>query len=444
MFKSCFHRHCKNFYKYTFLVDFIKILIKELNPQSLEANNQYLDFFEKLNLTTGEILTKNRTGQKVTPYKNAFYKNLEFKIYDTGTITMEGSLHKYWNNGEHNYNDFNEEAFCFVINDLQTKFNIDFSKCRILCIEIGLNIKPPKPTNEILEYCFLHKTKPFEFQKNSNEGKYKQCEHTQYIIKIYNKALHYSSKGFNINTEIMRFEIKYKKMERLNKLGVYTLTDVLNKGYSFFKDELLTEWQNVLFYDTTINSNSTRIVNYKNPIYWNDLTKRNTLTTFYKHKKILNELTINNSKNIQNKVSKIMSEKITFLNKGGASFDHLYITSKHAPLHQKTTPIKTPKTTNEINTKNIVCRVTGIGITMQKENSIYISHSGLKYYLKNDKKVFEQLKRKYLPTGWNNSNIETQIKRLAHNIRNVSNNQKIKQNRIYKPQQTNLLMQMNI
>jgi hypothetical protein len=43
----------------------------------------------------------------------------------------------------------------------------------------------PTNTNKpiFLDYCFLHKTKPFEYQKNSDEGKYKQVQHSQYIIK---------------------------------------------------------------------------------------------------------------------------------------------------------------------------------------------------------------------------------------------------------------------
>ena len=172
------------------MVDFIKILIKDFNPSILEANT-LLDFFDNINVSTGEIKTVNHKGQKITPYKNAFYNSLEFKIYDTGTITISGSLHKYYNAGAHNFNDFNFSAFLDVLNDLKEKFNITPDKCILKCLELGLNITPPKPTNEILDYCFLHKTKPFEYQKNSGEGKYKQCEHQQYIVKIYNKALHY-------------------------------------------------------------------------------------------------------------------------------------------------------------------------------------------------------------------------------------------------------------
>jgi hypothetical protein len=404
------------------LVDYIKILIKDFNPANLEAN-PLLEFFDNINLSTGEIKTINHKGQKITPYKKAFYNSLEFKIYDTATITISGSLHKYWNAGAHNFNDFNFEAFLNVLNDLKEKFNITPEQCILKCLELGLNITPPKPTNEILDYCFLHKTKPFEYQKNSGEGKYKQCEHIQYIVKIYNKALHYK-KDFDIKTEIMRFEIKYKRMERLNKLGVFNLYDISKVGFKYFENELLTEWQNVLFYDTTINAKSKRLSNYQNPIYWSELTQKPTKTNYYKHKRILIDFTLNYSQKIQRQLTEIMIKKIDLLNNRGASFDTLIIKSIHAPQQL---------------TKDNICIITGVNISMQKDNSILLSHSGLKYYFKNDKKIFEQIKRRYLSNRWHNSNFETQIKEIAHNIRNTKSNQTIKQRKIYQPQQTNLL-----
>ena len=65
-----------------------------------------LEFQNLLNTTTGELSIKS----------NAFYRGLEFKIYDITEktpykrLTIEGSLHKYWNNGAHNFNDFNISA----------------------------------------------------------------------------------------------------------------------------------------------------------------------------------------------------------------------------------------------------------------------------------------------------------------------------------------------
>lgn len=414
------------------MIDFVTIKIENLDPLILKENS-LLNFCYNVNTSTGEIRTTNRQGKEITPSKNAFYKSLEFIIYDTGTILIKGSLHKFWNSGGHNYNDFNFKSFLDVLNTLKTDFNINPKDCVLKCLEVGVNINPPILTKDILEYSFLHKTKKFEYQIHTEEGKYKQCKHSQYIVKFYDKALHYKSKGFNINNEILRFEIKYTKMERVNKLGIFNLNDIKEIGFKIFENELLTEWQNVLFYDKTINSKSLRLTNYQNPIYWIELLEKTTSSNFNKHKNILNDLIKNNSENIKQKIYNLISEKIDFLNWRGASFDPLTIMSIHTPLLKNI----------DMNI-NKICLVTNINISMQKENSLTLSYSGLRYYYKNDKKVFEQIKRSYLSKIWINSDFETQIKEIAHNIRNKKSNQKIKQNRIYKPKQLNLLSKLEL
>lgn len=425
----------KNLYKDTQLIDFIKIIIKDLDTSILEVN-PLLDFYDTINLTTGEMKTTNRNGNKVTPSKNASFKGLEFKIYDTGTVTLAGSLHKYWNDGEHNYNNFNSEAVLFVLSDLKTKFDIEIKQCILKCLEIGINITPPIQTNEILDNCFLHKTKPFEYQKNSDEGKYKQVKHSQYIIKIYNKALHYKSKGFDIKDEIMRFEIKYLKMQKLNMKGIFSLQDLINYGLHNFKDEVLNEWQNVLYYDNTIQIDplttklKKAVLEYSNPNYWTGLLSNNQIKNFHYHKKQLKNIITENSNKVQDLTAEIMSKKIDFLNRKTSQIDPLTIRSKRLVLNYE----------NEV--KKNLCKVTGFNISMQKSNSILLSHTGLKYYYESDKKIFEQIKRRYLSKVWLNADFETQIKEIAHNIRNTNSNRTIKQIRIYQPQQINLLTQL--
>lgn len=408
-----------------------------MQPSILE-NNPLLDFYDTINLTTGEMKTINRNGNKVTPSKNASYKGLEFKIYDTGTITISGSLHKYWNNGAHNYNDFDNNAVLFVLNDLKAKFNIDPSKCILKCLEIGVNITPPIPTNEILDNCLMHKTKPFEYQKNSDEGKYKQVQHSQYIIKIYNKALHYKSKGFDVKTEIMRFEIKYTKMQKLNAKGIFSLQDLINYGLHNFKVEVLNEWQNVLFYDNTIQIDhlTTKlrraVLEYSNPNYWTGLLSNKQTKNYTYHKNQLKKIIENDSNKIQDLIAEIMSKKIDFLNCKTIQIDPLTILSNWIVLD------------NSKEVKKHICKVTGFNIEMQKKESVLLSHTGLKYYYKTDKIIFEQIRRRYLSKLWFKSDFQTQIKEIAHNIRNANSNQKIKQERIYNPIQLNILTSLGL
>ena len=70
--------------------------------------------------------------------------------------------------------------------------------------------------------------------------------------------------------------------------------------------------------------------------------------------------------------------------------------------------------------------------------NLQLSHSGLKFYFENDKKEFEKIKKRYLSKRWASAEFETQIKEIAHNIRNKNSNQSIKQSRIHKPQQVNM------
>jgi hypothetical protein len=322
-----------------------------------------------------------------------------------------------------------------VLNDLKEKFNIEAEQCILKCLEIGINIIPPIPTNEILDYSLLHKTLPFEYQKNSEEGKYKQVKHSQYIIKIYNKALHYLSKGFKISNEILRFEIKYTRMEKLNKKGIYTLNDLVKYGLHNFKNELLTEWQNVLFFDKTIQIDTlsaktkTALLEYSNQNYWTALMNNKQTKNFRYHKNQLKKTTCEKSNKIQELTAEIMSNKIDFLNMETIQIDTLTILSKRIVLTSSNSP---------------VCKITNINISMQKNDSILLSHTGLKYYFETDKKVFEQIKRKYLSKVWFKSDFETQIKEIAHNIRNTRSNQSIKQKKIYPPQQFSLLNQFTM
>ncbi len=319
----------------------------------------------------------------------------------------------------------------WVLNDLKTKFNIVPEQCILKCLEIGVNIVPPISTNEILDNCFLHKTKSFEYQKNSDEGKYKQVQHSQYVIKVYNKALHYRSKGFDINNEIMRFEIKYTKMEKLNKLGIFSLQELIDFGLYNFKKELMIEWENVIFYDKTTRIDSLAkgsqktLLEYSNPNYWTGLLENKKIENFKYHRKQLRKITLQFSINIQALISELICKKVDYLNLKTTHIDTLTILSKKV-------------------VSKSVCKVTGFDISMQKEESVLLSHTGLKYYYKMDKKLFEQIKRKYLSKKWIDADFEIQVKEIAHNIRNKNNNKNIKQNRIYKIEQINMFSFFNL
>lgn len=413
------------------MIDYLKVLVNGIVIPDLR-NNKYLNFYSHVNTSTGEIKTINRNNKYRCPGERAEYKGLEFIIYESGKVFIRGSLHKYWNNGKHNYNDFNLVALLEVLKDIQDKFDIKPHQMKLNALEIGVNITPPVKTTEVLKYCFLHSTVAFKRILVSNEGEYIQAQHSQYLIKIYDKARHYKAQGYDVKDEILRFEIKFLKMEKLKKHGIYTFQDVIDYGLENFVPLLVEEWKRVLFYDFTIESKSKSILNYKNPIYWQELTSRRS--AFQKHKSKLSELIRLNSLNIGNQIEILIEEKGNSLSCKGMHIDQDYevlqdIKKEEEGMHinplyiwSEQIPVK-----EEIRT----CVITGLPISMQREESILLSHSGLYELLKINPEQFEEVKRVFLSNKWIDSDIKVQIREIAHNIRNKKSNIERKQKRIY-------------
>ncbi|MET6991462.1 hypothetical protein [Sediminicola arcticus] len=417
------------------MVDYIKIILKGYSINKLLENDLLSFVYKGLNPDTGELLTHNRNGKKITPCRHAYYGTLEFKIYDAtklhpeGLVTLTGSLHKYFNRGSQNYNDFTANDMRDVLKELKQKFNLDLENSIIQGIEIGLNITPTMPTTEILQNCLLHKTMPFDAQYFGGRGEYLQASHSDYYIKLYNKGLQNIKRGLiKRGTEIMRFEIKYSKMRKVNAKGIFNLNDLIHFNMLEFKDDILKEWRNILFYDYTIEHKTENLKNYNNPNYWKGLLKRSSKSAFNNHRAKLRGLIKNHSEDIQGKIGLLITEKIEELNtKGCTNTPSMYMVKMNTPLYNKQCG------------RNRRCRVTGIDIRMQGERSFLLGPKGLRYYCKNEHRIFEQVKRKYLSKKWTNEPLEKQIEELYHNIRNHYSNGKVKQARLYNHQQINFL-----
>lgn len=400
------------------MIDFGKYDLLGIAPGNLEQNT-LLDFHYKVNSNTGEL------GK----YKNAYFKGLEFKIYEPTTanpvqrITIEGSLHKYWNNGAHNFNDFGINEIDEVVKDLNNKFGITPKNCILRQLEIGVNIDAPLRTKTVLKQCLLHKTNRLKWIFTKDEGNYIQAQHQRQILKIYDKRTHYEKKGFNISKEILRIEVKYRKMIELNAKGIFTLQDLLTYGLENFIPVLLKKWQEVIFYDFKAIKGTQYEQTYSNPNYWDNLTYEGLKY----HRANLNKLLQLHPDNLKFKIAKLIKDKAEILNTSTTEINPLSI--------RLITVVGTPGN-NDLNRQ--FCKVTGFNISMQRDDSILLSHTGLNYYYKTDRKIFDEVKRKYLTGLWVNEDHNTQIKEIAHNIRNRHNTIKRKQERIYKSNQTRL------
>ena len=110
-------------------------------------------------------------------------------------------------------------------------------------------------------------------------------------------------------------------------------------------------------------------------------------------------------------MSNLISKKVDFLNTKTPEINPLHIGLK--------TVVSTFENTDE---NRRFCEVTGLNISMQRSDSFLLADVGLRYYLKTDVKIYNEVKRKYLSKKWVDVDAETEIKEIYHNIRNTISN----------------------
>lgn len=287
---------------YSVMIDYAKFVITGINPNEL-LNNSLLNFFDKIERKTGLLGT----------YQQAKYKGLLFKIYygnDANEwysrITFEGSLHKFWNNGKHNYNDFGIKELLEVLEILKTKFGITPKNCYINQIEIGINLNVDFNVYDFLTCCIMHKTNRLKWHKTNSKGHYLLAEYQRYIFKLYDKATQYKNQKYKIENEILRIEIKYRNMEDLRtKYKIFTFEDLLVFGLENFIPLLIEKWQEVVFYENEIFENTKYKHKYNNVNFWEELKPEN----FKYHRKEMYKKIKKHGKNTKDYITKAIQEK---------------------------------------------------------------------------------------------------------------------------------------
>ena len=173
-------------------VDFVKAQVIGLKPEHFQNNAL---FNKPISIFNGELLSK-------TIYT---YKNLTIKVFENNNrVEFSGSLHTFYNDGKHNYNDFGKKRFNEALMRLSDTLNIRPENLYLLHLEWGYNIVPPKETNYVLDRLIQHKSVNKTVGVDCKiEGKYIQFKHSTMILKIYNKG-----QQFKLKDEVLRMEIK--------------------------------------------------------------------------------------------------------------------------------------------------------------------------------------------------------------------------------------------
>lgn len=284
-------------------IDFIKGELINIDVVDL-LNNSLLEFTRPVNEDTGVLLTSENIKGKIKQIpRKAQYKNLTFKIYESGLILIHGSIHKYFNEGLHNFNDFTHENYLTALKQLKIDFGIKPKNIRIQTLEYGINITPPIYTNTILKYSFVHSRTKLTEPISYLTGRYKQAHYQKFVFKLYNKKLQYE-KGFTIETEILRIEIKQTNWTEYRAKGIFTLADFNNFDKVLFVKDLIKQWERVIYYNP---ENVCKDSEYRNSLFWLEFKNKSSLYSY--HKKRLREINPADY-DIQKHVCKIIADKI--------------------------------------------------------------------------------------------------------------------------------------
>lgn len=267
------------------MVDFIELEVLEPFASMLRTNEK-LDF---------QMKVSRRTGTKADREEAEFH-GLTIIIYDSGRTVIKGSLHKYRNEGWHNADQFTFNDLQIVIKQLELELGIQSDKCLIHQIEFGVNmVDLYYSIQKLLDGLIFHKGRMFSA---SSGGLYRQCEHQRYIVKVYDKGR--LSRHYNSPVDVFRFEMKIRKMIHISGVGISYLSDLCtDKWIALVGKMLVMEWNEILFFDSTLNDDSANSFKWSNPIYWKNLSRQKR----HIERKKFNNATKLNSDHVQNYIA---------------------------------------------------------------------------------------------------------------------------------------------
>jgi hypothetical protein len=169
----------------------------------------------------------SKTGNLVW---QAWDKNMKFEIYEANKVVeVSGSLHYLFNDGIHNWNDFNRLDLFDTITGFCSRYNINAKKTVLHTFEIGFNIKVPFEPSNFIERVLAYKTGDIKrLSEKESIKKAIRINFAQYCLKMYDKSNQQRKFLDDKQLNILRFECHYYRMVKAYSIcGINSLHDLL-------------------------------------------------------------------------------------------------------------------------------------------------------------------------------------------------------------------------
>lgn len=252
------------------MIDYIKFSVPATYRDNF-LNNSKFEFKDEYNIITGEP----------KGFPKCEFMGMKIEIFKK-EISIHGSIHKFYNrmsNGSNqNYNQLTHSMLSQAIKILLGELGINEEDTEVHNLEFGINITVKQIPQEFLSsnIIMLKYRRPSRINKFDGAGYFTEYTLGHYFIKVYAKSLQ-----FNLDTPVIRMEVKTRKMKHILKANIKLLPDLLDKGkLNTLKGILMKHISNLLIVDTLdfsrIKDDSDRefVQKYSNPQQLNRKEKR--------------------------------------------------------------------------------------------------------------------------------------------------------------------------
>lgn len=209
--------------------------------------NEYLKS-EEMRFIEG-IVHKSQKPIEYFWYKNP-KTNGRTRVGYANWINYRGSLAKHWyhtNVWDLTYSDLGSAIY-----DLGETLKIHPKNLTVRSVEASVNLPMILDFTalKLTETALNFKTNFFEDLNNSYSGTKvgKQCILNEFRIKLYSKT-----EESNLTQELLRYEVKVKKMNYLKRANIRNLEDLLDKdNLLYLKKILVANLEKIVFFDNTV------------------------------------------------------------------------------------------------------------------------------------------------------------------------------------------------